>query len=111
MENDVLKNKIAPWQEKGRWYHFRFENGQINTAKSDPIPYTWTSGSPYFFLTGLTVIDSKVVIENIDTDVFTTTQVISNDIRSTNTGLVGVRLGATYAQLNGVTFDLYIFAY
>ena len=21
MENDVLKNKIAPWQEKGRWYH------------------------------------------------------------------------------------------
>lgn len=21
MENDVLRNKIAPWQEKGRWYH------------------------------------------------------------------------------------------
>ena len=21
MQNDVLKNKIAPWQEKGRWYH------------------------------------------------------------------------------------------
>lgn len=21
MENDVLKNQIAPWQEKGRWYH------------------------------------------------------------------------------------------
>lgn len=21
MENDVLKNKIAPWQEKGRWVH------------------------------------------------------------------------------------------
>ena len=23
MENDVLKNKIAPWQEKGQWYHLR----------------------------------------------------------------------------------------
>lgn len=21
MENDVLRNKIVPWQEKGRWYH------------------------------------------------------------------------------------------
>lgn len=21
MQNDRLKNKIAPWQEKGRWYH------------------------------------------------------------------------------------------
>ena len=21
MQNDVLKNNIAPWQEKGRWYH------------------------------------------------------------------------------------------
>lgn len=21
MQNDMLKNTIAPWQEKGRWYH------------------------------------------------------------------------------------------
>ena len=21
MQNDILKNNIAPWQEKGRWYH------------------------------------------------------------------------------------------
>ena len=21
MQNDVLKNNIVPWQEKGRWYH------------------------------------------------------------------------------------------
>ena len=21
MQNDMLKNNIAPWQEKGRWYH------------------------------------------------------------------------------------------
>lgn len=25
MENDVLKNEIAPWQEKGRWYHAVFD--------------------------------------------------------------------------------------
>lgn len=21
MQNDMLKNNVAPWQEKGRWYH------------------------------------------------------------------------------------------
>lgn len=26
MQNDVLKNKIAPWQEKGRWYHAFIES-------------------------------------------------------------------------------------
>lgn len=26
MENDVLKNKIAPWQEKGRWYHCKLNS-------------------------------------------------------------------------------------
>lgn len=32
MQNDVLKNEIAPWQEKGRWFHI--------TAVSDGS--TWT---------------------------------------------------------------------
>lgn len=32
MENDVLKNKIAPWQEKGRWYH-----GFLNVITGQPI--------------------------------------------------------------------------
>lgn len=37
MENDVLKNKIAPWQEKGRWYHGvlnKYYNG-FETAETD----------------------------------------------------------------------------
>lgn len=39
MQNDVLKNQIAPWQEKGRWYkgtYKRDANGiSIDTDKSD----------------------------------------------------------------------------
>lgn len=39
MQNDVLKNNIAPWQEQGRWYHATVScNGttwKIETAKSD----------------------------------------------------------------------------
>ena len=26
MQNDMLKNNIAPWQEKGRWYHIRVKS-------------------------------------------------------------------------------------
>ena len=42
MENDVLKNKIAPWQEKGRWYHIRLNVGgeagiNIDYSNSDPV--------------------------------------------------------------------------
>lgn len=25
MQNDMLKNTIAPWQEKGRWYHAAYD--------------------------------------------------------------------------------------
>ena len=39
MENDVLKNKIAPWQEKGRWYKGVYEfdgtNYKIHSDESD----------------------------------------------------------------------------
>ena len=41
MQNDVLKNSIAPWQEKGRWYHIQIESDgatwKINKDKSDSI--------------------------------------------------------------------------
>ena len=37
MQNDVLRNTIVPWQEKGRWYHakFDFSAGAIVAAETD----------------------------------------------------------------------------
>ena len=35
MQNDVLKNEIAPWQEKGRWYKARVTEAGIDTDHSD----------------------------------------------------------------------------
>ena len=37
MQNDMLKNNIAPWQDKGRWYHgvYSHENGALISAKTD----------------------------------------------------------------------------
>lgn len=35
MENDVFKNKIVPWQEKGRWYHAHIVNSAIDADNTD----------------------------------------------------------------------------
>ena len=35
MENDVFKNKIAPWQEKGRWYHIKLDSNGIIQSETD----------------------------------------------------------------------------
>lgn len=54
MENDVLRNKIAPWQEKGRWYHARFvyNNGwDYDYDNSDPYFANKTVSSNYATLT------------------------------------------------------------
>ena len=45
MENDVLKNKIAPWQEKGRWYHavVEVENSEWILLKDESDAFFSTS--------------------------------------------------------------------
>lgn len=39
MQNDMLKNDIAPWQEKGRWYHGVFDcaTHQLKSDKTDDL--------------------------------------------------------------------------
>ena len=59
MQNDVLKNEIAPWQEKGRWYHGVWDI--VNKAwipdKTDAflldnnnVAYSETAGVAYMYL-------------------------------------------------------------
>lgn len=53
MQNDVLKNEIAPWQEKGRWYHGIFDcaTGVFIADKTDDVLNNMTittSGSLYY---------------------------------------------------------------
>lgn len=54
MENDVLKNKIAPWQEKGRWYHLTVNSGVIVNEQTDEFIInhitSFTSGAYRYFL-------------------------------------------------------------
>ena len=42
MQNDVLKNTIAPWQEKGRWYHGVYDvvTNSLISGKTDEFLLT-----------------------------------------------------------------------
>ena len=53
MQNDVLKNEIAPWQDKGRWYHFHMTEAGLDVNNSDKFiidKFTITAGSGIFVL-------------------------------------------------------------
>ena len=73
MQNDVLKNEIAPWQEEGRWYHgvFDYATSALIAEKTDDyiinhitfraISVGWfakTDDSEHF------IIDSKMIADS-----------------------------------------------
>ena len=55
MENDVLKNRIVPWQEKGRWYHGIYDNSAASLINDKTDQYiidnfTLNTSTSYIFL-------------------------------------------------------------
>ena len=70
MENDVLKNKMAPWQEKGRWYHATVKsdgtNWTIVNDETDAELRGSVLSNRYITLTDKTktVIDFKIKFHN-----------------------------------------------
>ena len=66
MQNDVLKNNIAPWQEKGRWYHANIYSSSsvsgINTNRTDSFIVDNFNIYP---ISGKIYIGPKVGSENI----------------------------------------------
>lgn len=74
MQNDVLKNNIVPWQEKGRWYHLKLESDgtawSIINSESDPIfNGAIIISSVYVYLSRqndlFNVIDAMAIINDI----------------------------------------------
>lgn len=69
MENDVLKNKIAPWQEHGRWYHLKVnESGWITELTDDyilnNISYNGATGYITFRDKTKTILDYKIIVNS-----------------------------------------------
>lgn len=109
MQNDVLKNNIAPWQEKGRWYHAHITKTGIDSDNTDQFlidNLTVPLNSSYYILkAGYIPADYVVVVNNYST--------------STNYGFpknfsvqADGRMSIQILNLNNFTsidFDLFIF--
>lgn len=64
MENDVLKNKMAPWQEKGRWYHVTIKATgsafSVIADKSDPFNFSINATNYLVVPLDVQILDWKV---------------------------------------------------
>ena len=75
MENDVLKNKIAPWQEKGRWVKLTCVSDgsvwKIDPDKSDPIfPNSYVASGYYVNLASTEIEAFKYKLTDIKVKLF-----------------------------------------
>ena len=61
----ALKNKIAPYLSKGRWYHFFIESDGSNyTLTNSDLTDTIISSSALKFPKGFIPVDNKMAVHN-----------------------------------------------
>ena len=117
MENDVLKNKIAPWQEHGRWYHgvIDFTTNQFDRDKTDEFLLSKGSLSTaggYFYvgfdqsLTDYHIVDLKRIFHN---NVIASATTVTEAYLMRTNGTVTVRMCAANSSVGACEF--WIFAY
>ena len=112
MENDVLKNKIVPWQEKGRWYHGAWDisaQNWITDETDEPLTHlspTVSANIYYLYPTTdeFVFIDSKIIPRG-KTEMSSSASAYM--IRFSTTGKLGVPIAPS--GTSGIV-DVYIFA-
>ena len=68
MQNMTLKNELAPWQEKGRWYHgvYNCGNGAFISDETDPLILTFTvattSSVRYIYTDDPDIVIAEVIV-------------------------------------------------
>lgn len=66
MENDVIKNRIAPWQARGRWYNIFVEStGSALVLTHSDIKDATVTSTGCLFPKGFKCIDVKVVNHDV----------------------------------------------
>lgn len=101
MENDVLKNKIAPWQEKGRWYHGLWDSDNSNWIATDTDDYLLNSVDVSSFGSNYAIIPKNYTKEQI-LDV----KVYFRNPYSVTTSL-NATIGSKRIQTNGKTLTVF----
>ena len=123
MENDVLKNRIAPWQEKGRWYHAQL---QLKADKSgfELIPeqsdsyfngFSFSSASFQIGQPGDVVTDYKFLITHCEWEAgapsYTEWNIRMRIYTSLQDALFLYVQGPTLTNFADLIYELYVFAY
>ena len=99
MQNDTLKNRIVPWQEKGRWYHGVYDyaaNALIN-EKTDQFIIDNSGG---FTAAGTTM---TMRLQNKNYRVLDSKFILSDDIVPSSAGIL------TYPGAFSVTVQSYCY--
>ena len=111
MQNDVLKNKIAPWQEKGRWYHAHITEAGLDTDNTDKFfidNFSVTTASKQVTCSdpSISIVDYFIVINSVTSDGSQRTFYKQIGVRSNNAQLFVIPQPNQY---NKIDFDVYIF--
>lgn len=121
MQNDMLKNNIAPWQEKGRWYHgvWDYSTDSFDPDETDSIlldtnlfEYTQDGGTKVIY--PLLVNNKRYAIIDIKYKARGSITVTGNNtsqvgaIRTTTTGATG-RGFARYGTATDGKADIWFF--
>lgn len=119
MQNDMLKNTVAPWQEEGRWYHALYDFSTKNFVPEETDSFLLDATMIQLATSGyarvIYILDKKHPIIDIkckfhdDFVTPTTNNVDFGGIRNTTLGYGG-RIFALdgYAGMSGF-MDLWIF--
>ena len=109
MQNDVLKNNIAPWQEKGRWYHAHITESGIDSLNTDQFlldNMTNPAGSGTFtFNAKCRVIDYIFHVKNHAT---ASTRYYQKQFNFTGSGTMQIS-GINPSQYSTLDCDLYVY--
>lgn len=82
MQNDVLKNQIAPYQSTGRWYQFFIEsNGSELVLTTSDIEDVEIISNDLYLPEGFHIVDIKIDIHSVDGNGVVTHQTILRDGR------------------------------
>lgn len=99
------KNLVAPWQSKGRWYHFFIEStGSAAKLTTSDIAGTTISGTKLILPAGYHIVDQK----HDYTSVEATSHTLSSGIYFDADG----RQGISFVNVaNFTSVDIWLFAY
>ena len=118
MENDVLKNKIAPWQEKGRWYHglWNLSTSTFNSTETDAellsADYTFSTSANTVYIKPAVSSNKRIlyaVLKQRGTINIATNHTINiGSHRIYTTGEEGIGF-APYSENSSGFFDVWLF--